>query len=972
MGQRVKRIAVVLFICCIVLPMGMRTVKAAEDEKVKVGCFPLNGFFNIAEDGTVSGYGAEYTDAVLAHTDWDYEYVIYSSWVEALAALSNNEIDLLAPSQRTSEREAQFAFTSFPMGTEYGSLLALSTNDNLIYEDFRGFDGLHVGCVESLVFRDSFEQYEKNNNFSVNYSFYKDTPALVAALHAGEVDAIVVNMMVKTDAMKLLARFGSAPIYYMLSEEASDLAEELNLSIDKETSNYPELQNELSEEYFSSFNHIPFSKEELDYVSHSGVIKIACGSQYAPFSYINEETGEIDGSGRALMERLSEISGLTFEYVPIPAEGDAASYLQKEGVMLVAGVESDEYTHSQVSESRFSDNYLSVSKYFVGLKTADFDLNEKLKIAVVSYAGAHTEAWNELYPDFTFEKYTSIDEGIAAIHQGKADFLLENRYSMEYVLSDPHNQDLMIFPEEGITSNICFQVLASGEEAKLLSSVLDKSISQISQEEKELLISNYAQENRYRYSLSDFLYMYRIQVGCAAVMMILLFIALLFVYKAKRKSRIAIEENEMKLRNITNNIKGGVIVLKADEGLEITFANEGFLEMIGCSREQFEQNEEGSYLAYVHPNDLGNMQAAIDSEQKELSLELRVMKVDGSYVPALFNGTVSPNNKGEKALYCVIMDLTEQNKLLERLRIENRRTELILERVDEIFYEMNLQDHSITTSLSFYDKLGWRLPERIPENQRNQCREMWHTGDGDIEKLRESLEEIKEKKTPVSTIVQMESKIEGRFVWCEVLQHPIMGDDGTIISIIGLIRNIDAQVKERERLKKKAMTDPLTGLYNKAAFETLVKETLMNMPGKNHALIFIDMDHFKALNDTCGHMVGDRAICEAADKLKVIFSNFDLLSRFGGDEFCIFVKDIPTETLKGKMEWLVDKLHQEYQGEKGNVQITCSCGVALTEHVGFEYQTLMKKADDALYYSKENGRDRFTIYSKGGKNNVHR
>ena len=548
-----------------------------------------------------------------------------------------------------------------------------------------------------------------------------------------------------------------------------------------------------------------------------------------------------------------------------------------------------------------------------------------------------------------------------ALHEDAVDLILSDRYSMERLLAAPQNKDLQFMPAEAISSYICCKVV-SQENADILVSILNKAIRQIPTSETAQYIDDSLRATGYEYSFADFVYQYRYIIIAIAVFLAIGLTALIFVLNAKRKARREIERNEMKLRHITNNINGGVVVLKADEGLEITYANKGFLELIGCTQEQFDKDGRGSYLAYVHPEDLSKVRSAIDSDSRELSLELRVMRTDESYVPALFNCTAGETYSGVKELYCVILDMTEQNRLMDELRIESKRTELILERVDEIFYDVNLRERRITASVSFAQKLGWELPDTVDELNGEALDRMWHATPEDMAKLHEATKEMLASKKPVSTVMRIESITSGGYIWCEVMQHPILLENGDVVSVIGLIRDIDKQVKEREQLMEQARRDPLTGLFNKEAFENFASDTLLQHPDQNHALIFIDLDHFKTVNDTLGHMTGDRAICEAADKLRVIFSNYDLIARFGGDEFCVFVRNIPMDTLRGKLEWMLDKLQSEYHGEIGTVKVTCSCGVACTMDCGFDYSVLMRNADQALYKSKENGRNRYTFF----------
>lgn len=961
-NKNVKRVIIFILVLCIIHPMMTFKVDAASTkETVKVGCFPLNGFYNISDKGTVSGYGADYTSELFAHAGMDYEYVKYKSWVDALDALSNNEIDILAPAQHTPERDAKYIFDAFPIGTEYGALMTLNTNDSLVYEDYNEFNSLNVGVVETLVFLDDFKQYESLHDFSVNLHYYKDTPALINALNSGEVDAILGNMMIKTGSMKLLARFGSSPIYYMLSPNASYLEEDINHTIDNMTSGHPELQNTLASAYFSDFEKLPFSKQELDFIAQNGTINVACADNYPPFSYVNSNTGKIDGVDRKIMDKISKISGIKFEYIPIPFDSDTSAFIKDHKISLMSGVENDK--HTILHDSTFSEKYLSITKYFYGKEGSTLDIDTHKKIAVVSSSESQITTWHNRYPKFDIIRYSSIDASVDALHEGNVDFILEDSYSMERVLASSHNQDIVLIPTQGIESNICFKIQLTEANANILSSILNKSIKYISQNDIETTINDYVQKNHYKYGFSDFIYQYRFQLIAALAVLIIIGLAFGSYYHIKRKAQLVIEENEMKLRHITNNIRGGVIVLKENQGMNITFANDGFLQLIGTTREEFEENKEGSYLAYVHKEDLEKLQEAVDSDMNELTMELRIMKTNGDYVPALFNCSTGRKINGDKELYCVIIDMTEQNRLLEELRIDKSRTELILSTVEEIFYEVNCDTYEISTSPSFMNKFGWTLPDRYEHND-NEFEEMWHTKEGEADTLRlNTLQMLQDKKTSTTQIkLKCNSDSAQKEIWCEIVQYPILNKNGAVVTVIGIVRDINEQVKERERLIKQAQTDTLTGLYNKETFGYIVSDMLKESSSQNHALIFVDLDRFKNLNDTIGHLTGDHAICEASDKLSTLFSGSGIISRFGGDEFCIFVKNISYDVLYAKMDHLVDKLRASYHGEKGDVHITCSCGVACTTVAGYDYEKLMTCADQALYHSKDTGRDRYTFY----------
>ena len=104
-------------------------------------------------------------------------------------------------------------------------------------------------------------------------------------------------------------------------------------------------------------------------------------------------------------------------------------------------------------------------------------------------------------------------------------------------------------------------------------------------------------------------------------------------------------------------------------------------------------------------------------------------------------------------------------------------------------------------------------------------------------------------------------------------------------------------LQEYDMVVRKARTDPLTGIFNRAITEQLINHILLNQAENTHALIMIDVDHFKSINDTCGHACGDEVLSYLARRLSAFFRRGDVIGRFGGDEFCVFMMGVPSATL---------------------------------------------------------------------------
>lgn len=203
-----------------------------------------------------------------------------------------------------------------------------------------------------------------------------------------------------------------------------------------------------------------------------------------------------------------------------------------------------------------------------------------------------------------------------------------------------------------------------------------------------------------------------------------------------------------------------------------------------------------------------------------------------------------------------------------------------------------------------------------------------------------------------------ESLIQWSRMTARIMTNPMTGDWECVFYGVDISheKSLQSRVEVIEEALKR---ESYTGLYTKSAFENLCKEYLSTMEDEAFAIVFLDMDHLKQLNDTCGHLTGDRAIADIAKKMQLHFSNLDVVSRFGGDEFAVLVKDITLATLHDKLEWLLRKVRAVYEG----IEVTSSVGAVYCKDSSCDYYELMTLADQALYQAKDSGRNCYRIIS---------
>ena len=180
-------------------------------------------------------------------------------------------------------------------------------------------------------------------------------------------------------------------------------------------------------------------------------------------------------------------------------------------------------------------------------------------------------------------------------------------------------------------------------------------------------------------------------------------------------------------------------------------------------------------------------------------------------------------------------------------------------------------------------------------------------------------------------------------------------------SVVGILKDVSEERKREEILVEQAQKDSMTGLYNNSTGKMLISEYLMKKdPYASCGLLVLDIDYFKNINDTYGHLFGDEVLISFSSFLKTFFVKKDILMRAGGDEFVILLKDISQAALAKKTMRLVESISKMEFREK-DFHITCSVGVCyLPENVaGYTYEQLFENADWALYKAKTSGRNRY-------------
>lgn len=222
-----------------------------------------------------------------------------------------------------------------------------------------------------------------------------------------------------------------------------------------------------------------------------------------------------------------------------------------------------------------------------------------------------------------------------------------------------------------------------------------------------------------------------------------------------------------------------------------------------------------------------------------------------------------------------------------------------------------------------------------------------------------------EAEAPTRNEEELSFKEDGYNGIFETIKTPVYGQEKELLGVLGISRDITARKANEEKIQKLEYFDPLTALPNRLQLRLRVEHDLSIVQRQNEqlAVLFIDFDHFKNINDTLGHAIGDDLLVKVSKRLKPLLRQVDTLSRQGGDEFIVVLPGVSVDDAAHMAKRLLQAIEQPIKLENNELIITASIGISLYPDDGKDIDTLFKCADVAMYLAKQNGRNNYRFFT---------
>ena len=315
-------------------------------------------------------------------------------------------------------------------------------------------------------------------------------------------------------------------------------------------------------------------------------------------------------------------------------------------------------------------------------------------------------------------------------------------------------------------------------------------------------------------------------------------------------------------------------------------------------------------------------------------------------------------------LYAVDLEqrIIERKRAEEVLRESEERWKFALEGAGDGVWDANFQ-----TGETHYSK-RWKEILGFAENEISNTCDEWakRVHPEDMPDLMADIQaHIDGKKASTATEFRMSCK-DGNWKWIFGRGMLVSRDaDGKPLRIIGTITDISERKQAEEKIRQLAHFDSLTGLPNRTLLNDRISQavSMAQRSRDNLAVIFVDLDHFKNINDTLGHRIGDALLVEVAKRMKSAVRDEDTVSRLGGDEFILLLPDTDADGTAHVAEKLLWAVAQHYQIEQHELVVTPSIGIAMYPDDGENFETLSMCADAAMYRAKRDGRNNYRFFT---------
>ena len=669
MRKRLMRMGGLLLALALAIGLARPAFAAARQEGVtiRVG-FPIQkGLTQIDEQGVLSGYTYEYLQEIAQYTGWNYEFVRLEGTadeqlIQMMDMLEKGELDLMGGMVLNDDLAQIYDYPGYNYGMAYTTLLVLDENTAINESNYQTFHEIRVAVPATATRRiQILEQFCQANDITAKLVYFDWQEDGIELLRAGEADALLEVDLNTPDDMRPIAKFSPQPYYFAVTKQRTDLINKLNFAIVKINEADPYFATTLYEKYFNpKQDKLLFSDEEQQYLDTVGALRVAYLRREAPLQYQDDQTGEIQGVAKGVLDYVSRKTGLVFEYVPADNEEDFNRLLQGGQVDLGLGISYD-YEEAQRLGVSLTRPFLTSQVTMVLRPTVDANaLEGKTLVLPKGKVNNHVPAENILWLD-------TMEACLEALRSGQADYSYGNGYLVQYYVNQPRFHGLQSIAQSSSVEKTCVGVVKPAN-VNLLT-ILNKAVGSMPETELQAMLYQSTQDTSARVTLRSFVESNPIQALLSLMAIAMLFIGtLLWILISRTRSNRRIALDNKRYHELSELANEGVF--EYDFRRDRLHISSHLQQLLGgeLEKEQFQARLDREAQAAI----LGLMARLGDQGEMDEELEIPLEKGQSRWVRVVARILKGSNGRPAYAVGKVV-DIHQERVEHERLLQQAQR-----------------------------------------------------------------------------------------------------------------------------------------------------------------------------------------------------------------------------------------------------------------------------------------------------------
>lgn len=474
----------ILMAFCLFFIIGLGTPVRAKlsHEKIRIGILIEQGYSGNDGKGTYGKYTQDYLNEISQYTNWKYEFIyidkdIHGSSREILEMLKNGEIDIVAPIEISDDSLEYYDLTGYHYGMTYSILSVLTENMIVSETDYDTLNGLNIGVLDSDTKRIAeLKRFCSSNDITYGLIEYEGEEELRDAIKIGEVDAVLGNSTFPMEDTRMVAKFGGVPYYFATKKGNVEIMNGLNRAMGKIDEINPYFTARLNKKYFvNQTSTLILTQAEKEYIEKSPPLIVLGMEGIASLRY-EDENGELRGISRRVLDEISDMTGLVFEYNRIDSLDRIAENKEAD---LVCSIPYNYATHS-FPDMNLSQPFLRSSTIFY----LQSSLNG-LSLEGKTYAAIKGSALPEGVEEENTIYFDTREESMDAVNSGQAEYGSGNPYSVAFYMNQNRYENIVTIPQENESREYSIGFI---NEDKLLASIINKSLGAIDENEMQNLV----------------------------------------------------------------------------------------------------------------------------------------------------------------------------------------------------------------------------------------------------------------------------------------------------------------------------------------------------------------------------------------------------------------------------------------------------------------------------------------------------